>query len=148
MKKYAIILGLVITCILGAQTITWNRSEPTYETPLSYEKDFGSPVDVNNQTIALPNMNGWIDAIVVDSNNTDTSYKVEILDENQIAIFSRADLTSASEPNRLSVYTTYGSSTYPGARINGTPYLRITDCNDGSMDDLDITIYYRDFRKW
>jgi len=150
MKKYLLIFVLLISAVLIGATITnttpnLNLGAAVYPTPVRQSIAFDN--DVNDVTVALGTINGWIDEIVIDSTGTDTSYKVYILDENSIAVWSKVNCTSASEPYRLPVTVTDGTNIFYGARVNGAVSIQIADCNDASMTDLDIYLYFRDYRK-
>ena len=104
--------------------------------------------DFDDATVTLSSINGYIEGVVINSNGTDTSYKVYLLDENGIAIFTKEDCSSSAEPYRytVSVAGTDGND-FARPMVIGTPYIQIADANDASMDELIVKVYVRQWRK-
>lgn len=146
----SIILGLAIMQIAGASTETHSTltrlSNATYETFGSVTLDFAS--DVNDATVTLGRLQGYLDGVVIDSTGTDTSFKVYIKDEYDITIFSKVDCNSVTEPYRYALKTEAADANdYFGIPIDGTPKVQIADANDATLTNIAIKLYYRDWRK-
>lgn len=165
MKKTAFVLMVIVfTCALGitilqiAQGTTHTNigvtrgSVGAVHSELRVHKiDFDN--DVNNVTVSIPSIFGYVDGIVIDSNGTDTSFSVVLRDEHDCNIFFKADCNSVIEPHRhaITIIDSNGvhgatPAAYLGAPVSGICDVVLTDANDATMDDLQIYIYYRDYR--
>lgn len=117
-----------------------------------YTIDFDE--DVNDATVSLPSITGYLDGIVIDSNGTDTSFSVTLRDEHNCNMFVKADCNSVTEPHRYAVTIAdsngvHGAAVaaYAGAPVDGICDVVIADANDATLDDLQVYIYYREYRR-
>jgi len=115
--------------------------------------EFDLKEDVNNVTLDAPEIHGYLDGIVIDSNGTDTSFSVTLRDEHDCNIVV-VSCTSASEPHRYAITiidsnSVHGAATaaFLGAPVKGICDIVVADANDASLDDLHVYLYYRDYRR-
>lgn len=143
MKNLVIcMLSVVLTMFLVfsiAATHTQTKTSPGTMAFRVVDVNFAN--DVNNLTVTLGKMYGFIDAVVIDSAGTDTAYAVYVKDEHTIPIFSKTDCTSASEPYR------YNLDEPRGVPISGQPQVQIADANNATMTNMVITLYMRDWQR-
>ena len=141
----AMVAGLLMGSTETHSTIT-RLGVPMYETFTAPQYNFAN--DVNNATITCSKWQGYIDGIVIDSTGTDTSFKLYVKDEHAATIFSKEDLTSASEPYRFAISASdTGSTEFMGVPVNGAPQIQIADANDATLTNIVVTLYGRDYRK-
>ena len=150
MKKIFLVIMLLATTAFAVTITHYNRSSThaavAYQ--LTYDKvtisdddgdanDFSQHVDVSYAIL---------ERIVIDSNGTDTSYKIYVYDENSAAIFTKTDCTSASEPYTYALSSTdTATTTFLGVPVVGSFSVTMADGDDATMDDIHVTVYYREF---
>lgn len=143
---------LLIALLYGSATQTIDEANDRVSLPTNVifgTVTFDFSGDVNDVTEDADNeIEGYLDDIVIDSNGTDTSYKIYVKDEHGVAVYSKTDCNSAVEPYHYAISSNDGTNYFRGVAVSGIIQVQIADCNDSSMDDLDVTIYYRDYRKW
>jgi len=148
MKKLILFCSLVIV-VLAAYASTVNRDLSTIKSPSTYFKE-GATVqgvkvafdnDVNDATVSVGDVIGKLREVVIDSNGTDTSYKVYLKD-NVRTLWSKTDCTSATDPYQLPITMTDGTNVFCDVPMSDTLSVQIKDANDATLDDLDIYVYY------
>lgn len=102
--------------------------------------------DANDFTVTLTELYGYVDRIVIDSDGNDFSYKIYLYDENAIAIFSKTDCNSATEPNSYAIYEddTEGNP-WRGVPVAGDCTVTMADGDDDAMSDIKVTVYFREW---
>jgi len=145
MKKLIVCLVLAVFIIAGLLMAS-TESIDVLDTYRNITLNFDN--DVNNATVTLSTIVGYIDGVVIDSAGTDTSFKVYVKDEHGIAIFSKTDCTSASEPYRYAISASdTGSTEFMGVPVFGTPQIQIADANDATLTNIIVYLYCRDLRR-
>lgn len=141
---------MLATSAFAVSVTYYNRSST--EVPKTFRMTFDkatisdSDGDVNDFSQIIDIAYGIIERITIDSNGTDTSYKVYLYDENNVAIFTKTDCSSASEPYNYAVsMSDTGSTEFLGIPVIGSFTVVLADADDATMDDIDITVYYKEY---
>jgi hypothetical protein len=156
MKTKFLAIAIAISCLLGAvlaSSITNSKLTNTYQYPAGpvfARMTIGLDEDVNDITITLPNIQGKLLGFVADQTGADTAWSLTIKDEHGVTLFTSAIMDSGADPNRFAFSSYDNEATanwFLGVPIFGTGSVTIADANDASMSDLDIHLYYEDWRR-
>ena len=158
MSKRQIVITTVVLCLLSifAVLIVDAASSTSSSITRTYQSEarqvfgawtIGLDEDMNDVTITLPKIQGELLRIVTDQTGADTAWSLTLKDEHGVTHFTSAVMGSV-DPNSyaLSEADIEGNEHY-GVPVNGAGSLVIADANDGSATDLDIIIYYLDWRR-
>ena len=85
---------------------------------------------------------GNIRRIAISTTGTDTSFSVILKDEDGIAIYTKADCTTASTP--FSGFL--ASSSYDGIFTAGKLTLDVNNVDPNNLTGVTVKVYYADFR--
>ncbi len=100
-------------------------------------------------TEALDSICGIILRISIDVTGTDGDYTITLRDENDITIFTKANLDS--DPTADFSYAVYEDDTegnpWAGVAVAGVLDLIMADGDDASLTAITVSIYYLDFWK-
>ncbi len=146
MKKFIILLLLTLVTIVWSVTETHTGSGTLLEKNGSYALkkctvEFG---DVNDSTYTEPLeiIYGYLEAVVIDANGTDTSYKVYVKDENGITLFTKEDCNTVDGDYRYVLSSSdTGSTEFMGIPVGGSCSVIVDDAND--LDDIYVILYYQ-----
>lgn len=149
-SKYIWVLGLFLLAAIlyGATSETHTTApgsmavsvNPVYRKVVISDAADG---DANDFTETLETIYGYLDRIVIDSNGTDTSYKVYLKDDHAITLFSKTDCSSASEPySYILSEVDVDDNAFPGIPVGGACTLEVADIDDATADMITITVYY------
>lgn len=150
MKKLALALILILGVLVFAETALYQGGTSGHSTSTSdvmYAYIYETDGDVNDFSTELDIGNAILNRIVIDSNGTDTSYKVYLYDTstswNDITLWSKTDLSTAADPYSyaLSMADT-DANDYCGIPVNGQLTVTLADGDDATLSGIEIFIYY------
>ena len=153
MKKLLFIAALIVLSVVWVYSATvvhqpGTSGESTINSEVRYCYIYETDGDVNDFTTAeFVIGNAIIDRVVVDANGTDTSFKLYLYDcattYNDVTLWSKVDLTTASMPVSEAVVLSDGSGNHLGCPVNGNLKITLADGDDATLDRLEMYIYYR-----
>ncbi|HIJ71774.1 MAG TPA: hypothetical protein HPP87_10490 [Planctomycetes bacterium] len=139
MKKVLLILAVIITFLaMGAVTHLPDASGKTALKCKYYTAD-----SLADATVSLGNIYGYVQRIVIDSTGTDTTFSISLTDNASYTIWTKANLTSASEPYSyvITMEDTSGN-VFGGVPVTGDLSIVQANCDDASMSALTVYVYY------
>jgi len=154
MRKYILLIILFLIATSYAVTTVYTNGTSggggpydgvMYCYTYDYSGTAGSNVDDFTEAFTIGNC--IIDRVVVDANGTDTSFKLYLYEtntlHNDVLIWSKTDLTTASVPYSIATVVSDGTGNQPGIPSCGELSLTLADGDDATMGDLEVFIYYR-----
>lgn len=152
MKKYLIIvLLLAFVYVVYAETSDYQEGTSgtnTLNSEVRYAYISETDNDVNDFDATLSLGNAILDRVVVDSNGTDTSFKLYIYETsttwNDVTLWSKTDFTTASEPTSYALtMADTDANDYCGIPTTGDLQVTLADGDDATMTGIEIFIFYR-----
>lgn len=154
MKKYLIItlfLAFVYALYSYAATSSYQSGTSNIvvlDSDVMYAYISETDKDVNDFSTTLSIGNAILDRIVVDSNGTDTSFKLYLYETsttwNNVTLWSKADFSTDSEPTSYALtMADTDANDYRGIPTTGELQVTLADGDDATMSGIEIFIFYR-----